>query len=825
MEKEKSFWYHMKKRVKGVFVNSSHSEKGSTTLQPDSDPRQEPELQYRTSFNTSTISFIAQDLAERDGSSRKGKLRSDLEQTGTVPLDMNPNTGVVYGYPNSAINYNSYGCFFDEFGFCSQHRNQSNLCNPTLNHNDWDYKVESFLEDPVQFKKLYLDDYDKDIAITTNDSHNSNSNDGDNDDRDYHTQSRRVNEKHVASTARNWSNDYFDIHTTYKDSMASLHFSLCSDIHQRLLGHRHEIRRLQGQVYQNIGELPPVLSNVVHEQLMPKMIFDLEAQRVCCLEIGRTLRTELSGSLLLLETRPDPSEEIWKSTVGLDNEQDDENCNNFSNIGDNRIGQGIGDMEDDSWMCFGWSATERPFANWKEARMARKQFQGLMKDEANEVDAEEKYNDIDGNFEQESHRDDPYRKLGCFHSNIPIHGRGNNILIPMENDGVINEGSTTAPKMDISVEGNVNISSTFNHWKIPNGPNIISTIPPNLKEMDKDDCIDGNETECKCEGHSAIASSQPQSIVVKNTRNFYRGGVHYHYDTMPPPCTHDKSVHTDKDADVDSHGPQIKSSCKSSRNHCSKCFRTCRTSKPSKHHFTTREQYRDEQKEQQQRQQEQQQQNCSESGTRDNVNRHNNIAINPESIQPTGNYTVEASHRPSPSLQEILPKRQFEGSQRLARHTKTFDWRVLFKDQHQGQKIQEERDISNNHNTCLDRNLRHQDKFNVEDQDWFRDLHVRESTLILEGRRNEAVSLRRMRNKLKTCLRSQSWPERKDGTGRSKNSHACIHSSSRGRVHMHDRQGSRKKHISRGKRHALNMQNRYIDSLRPRTRHIITKIM
>ncbi|KAF9161191.1 hypothetical protein BGX21_002400, partial [Mortierella sp. AD011] len=170
---------------------------------------------------------------------------------------------------------------------------------------------------------------------------------------------------------------------------------------------------------------------------------------------------------------------------------------------------------------------------------------------------------------------------------------------------------------------------------------------------------------------------------------------------------------------------------------------------------------------------------------------------------------------------------------RAPRHTKMIDWRLFYKPRlHQrcGRWTQgedeDEQETTDDSCNRLDLGPDHDKRPNVRDQEWLRDLHVRESTLILEGRHDEAISVRRIRNALRACFHIGVWAGLSHHQD-PRRSHSC--SRGRGRCRNLCRRGYPDHHQIHGQArakccvHNHNLQNWYTDSLRTRTHHIITK--
>ncbi|KAF9359090.1 hypothetical protein BGX26_000190 [Mortierella sp. AD094] len=701
---------------------------------------------------------------------------------------------------------NGGDCIFDEFGLCGRHEHGSDLCSPISNHNSRSIHRETRLESPGQHDRV---------------------NNG--DCNDIHNHLEGENENGYKNPDRSWSDDFFAVHTAYKDSVASLHFNLCSDLHQRLLEHRHAMRQLQGQIYQEIGQLEPLLSDVVHDRVMPKMIYDLEAQRFCCREVGRVLKNELNDSLMLLNSKVDKVEALRRSTLESNEDEDDDDKSQTSRNGISKEASG---GVDENWTLFGWSVAEKPFASWKEAFITRRQFRDLMEDTADNSVFEEGDDGTD--------REDPYKKLGCFHSNTPIHEYDNNNTQALtENDHGMKE-EPTAPRKDVHPNG-VDPSLDLRPWSLLRGSKISSESHSSLKRMSRSTRVTDDETECERERYSTKVNSRPRRLatggsaytVLKNVQNFYQGEVHYHYATASPPptpCTRERATRRgyDDDNGDDGSGDVNESHNVSEDTHG--CKETHPYKKPQSRHsrytYSSKSSERRCNGNRSQDKQRQQQQHHRAKNEDEDKSNCNNSDVTLETPSPNiNNYLGNNEHQ-----QEPPQRNRPDYPPRLARHTKVIDWRLFYRNQfyqRRGQRTQDEEedeqrtmDDSRNH---LNRDPNHDKKLNVRDQDWFRDLHVKESTLILEGRRDEAISVRRIRNALRACFHVGVWAglsHHQDlGRGRS-----C----SRGRIFC--RRGCLDHHQVRGQTHsarekcrARNMQSWYMDSLRARTRHTITK--
>ncbi|KAF9148696.1 hypothetical protein BGX21_006236, partial [Mortierella sp. AD011] len=433
----------------------------------------------------------------------------------TIQSEQDSVANIRHEYQNRR--YNLGDCVFDEFGLCGRHEHGSDLCNPMLNHNDWDIQRGTRLESPRQRDRINNSDLNGIRSRPEGESENG-----------------------YRDSDRSWAEEFFAIHTAYKDRMASLHFNLCADLHQRLLEHRHTIRRLQGQVHLEIGQLEPLLSDVVHDRVAPKMIHDLEAQRFCCREVGKVLRNELNDSLMLLDSKADEFEELRKSTLEYNEKNED---SNRSQTGFGRVSNEVNGGVDENWTLFGWSAIEKPFATWKEAFLARRQIRNLQEDTTDsfvEGDGE-----TDNDLDQKTDKEDPYKKLGCFHSNTPIHGyNGNDTQAHRVNNHETRE-KPTAPKEGAHSNG-AGSSSSPTSWVLPRVSKIYSASYSSLKRTDKVTRVTEGERECERERYSTTVSSRPRKlaagrgrsgayVALKDVQNFYHGGVHYHYDAVLPP--------------------------------------------------------------------------------------------------------------------------------------------------------------------------------------------------------------------------------------------------------------------------------------------------
>ncbi|KAF9994628.1 hypothetical protein BGZ79_000576, partial [Entomortierella chlamydospora] len=462
-------------------------------------------------------------------------LHPTRKETVSMRSEQDSDASIGHEYQNRS--YNRGDCVFDEFGLCGRHEHGSDLCNPMLNHNGWNVQGDTRLESPRQRDRI---------------------NDGDSNGIHSHPESE--NENGYKDPDRSWVEDYFAIHAAYKDRMASLHFNLCSDLHQRLLEHRHTIRRLQGQVHLEIGQLEPLLSDVVHDRVAPKMIYDLEAQRFCCREVGKVLRNELNDSLMLLDSKADEFEELRKSTFEYNEKNEDSNrsqtgCDGVSNEANGGV--------DENWTLFGWSATEKPFATWKEAFLARRQIRNLHEDTADSF-VEGGDGKADNDLDQKTDKEDPYKKLGCFHSNAPIHGYNSNDTRAHKGNDHETREDPAAPKEDAH-PNSVDSSSSPTSWSLPRVSKIYSASYSSLKRTNKITRVTDGETECERERYSTTVSSRPRKlaagggrggayVALNDVQNFYHGGVHYHYDAVlpPPPSPRMRERATRRDCDDDS---------------------------------------------------------------------------------------------------------------------------------------------------------------------------------------------------------------------------------------------------------------------------------
>ncbi|KAF9114887.1 hypothetical protein BGX27_009532 [Mortierella sp. AM989] len=519
-------------------------------------PDQELGLQGRNSIkifddgginsDNANVMAIYQDFGEASSTMEKGKLRplrSALEGTeAAMRRELNSNTRGGCEFNDSGID-----CILDEFGLCSQHQaSNSNLCRDSPNRDARSH------------------DHDEDAENQTKDG-------AENED---------------TSAERSWSEDYIAIHSSYKDSMATLHYNLCSDLHTRLLTHRHAMRKLQGQIYQEISQLEPLLSDVIHNRVVPKMLYDIEAQRVCCQEVGTVLRNELRDALLLLNSSEGEFKGMERTT--LEHDEDDAKSHitsNNSSSSDN--GQERSRGIDEDWTLFGWTFTEKPFASWKEASKARRQFPHLV-----EADVNENANNNATGVE------DQYMKLGCFHNNAQIqiqdyvnnrnytlgHLRDDNNIQPLEynyniqsleydnnvqtleydNDIILREYDNTGEMREepiVPIEDPLSIGANPSfvpyHWNPPNVPNVQLANPSDpTKEANERTRAAANETKSKRGEHfttglprtkRATAKASTRTVV-KNVQNFFQGGVHYHYATAPP-TKQSEAVHDEGDDD------------------------------------------------------------------------------------------------------------------------------------------------------------------------------------------------------------------------------------------------------------------------------------
>ncbi|KAF9927432.1 hypothetical protein BGZ65_006770 [Modicella reniformis] len=180
-----------------------------------------------------------------------------------------------------------------------------------------------------------------------------------------------------------WRDRYVALHSLYRVRLASMHFSLCEDLHQRLLDHRHAVRQLQGNVFHRIAGLPPLFADVAHDRIMPQMVDHLERQRKCGRQIGRTLRMELRSGMLTLQTLEDEFDGIRRRSQDEDSDDEDRARDTARPTATSNSDEEV----DASWTMFGWTRSQLPFTKWEEVYEARAQL-GLEEDKEEESEAE-----------------------------------------------------------------------------------------------------------------------------------------------------------------------------------------------------------------------------------------------------------------------------------------------------------------------------------------------------------------------------------------------------------------------------------------------------
>ncbi|ORZ13338.1 hypothetical protein BCR41DRAFT_397151 [Lobosporangium transversale] len=162
-----------------------------------------------------------------------------------------------------------------------------------------------------------------------------------------------------------WTDHFIALHSTYRDRLALLHFRLCAEVHQLLLLHRHAIRHLQTQILRTVGELEPLLSDTIHNKMLPEMARDLKDQQSCCQAVGKVIRRELRHGMLTISS-------VESDFTGIYLPEDDGGFFEKEKRKEKEENE-----EDVEWTLFGWSESQKPFESWRDVSIARQKLHNI----------------------------------------------------------------------------------------------------------------------------------------------------------------------------------------------------------------------------------------------------------------------------------------------------------------------------------------------------------------------------------------------------------------------------------------------------------------
>ncbi|KAI7827139.1 hypothetical protein BC939DRAFT_513724 [Gamsiella multidivaricata] len=310
-----------------------------------------------------------------------------------------------------------------------------------------------------------------------------------------------------------WTERYIELQINYKDILGALHFTLSRNIHQLLLDHRHAVRQLQGQMFRVIAGMEPLLSDVVYDMVIPKMTRDLESQRRCCKGVGRALRKELKGEMLTLRTAENDFGQIQQEEAVEEEERDNEQV-------------------DENWTMFGWSPQQCPFASPYEASVARNRILAEKNEGKGEQGAEQPQGGGSGpphSINTARHHASS-RASALDSSSYTCSNIGTQSQRRTRNPAATRSGPSLAPSITPA-----NSRSPSCHTGTSRSRARTHNASHNLSHGSNSNSRRDRRRDKRYGAVIATSSTSgtaPQAVI-KHVTNFFQGGTHHHYGTTP----------------------------------------------------------------------------------------------------------------------------------------------------------------------------------------------------------------------------------------------------------------------------------------------------